>query len=161
MSLLKSKLNIGLKKKLVWCYVGSIALYGSETRTLRKLMYLESFEIRCLKRMERIKWLENVIIEEVLERIGEKATLLNIIRQFDRSYSEKKLPPSWCHWRTGVNCKGSRKKKNTAPWWFEKHEKILGAKGGGWGSKGMETTVYQSNISIFHKSLDLLISSIL
>ena len=27
--------------------------------------------------------------------------------------------------------------------------------------KNMETTVYQSNISIFHKSLDLLISSIL
>ena len=31
MSLLISKLNIELKKKLVRCYVWSIALYGSET----------------------------------------------------------------------------------------------------------------------------------
>ena len=44
MSLLASKLNIELKKKLVRCYVWSIALYGSETWTLRKLerKYLES-----------------------------------------------------------------------------------------------------------------------
>jgi hypothetical protein len=31
MTLLTSKLNIELKKKLVRCYVWSIALYGSET----------------------------------------------------------------------------------------------------------------------------------
>ena len=44
-SLLKSKLNIELRKKLVSCYVWSIALYGSETWTLRKLeqKYLERF----------------------------------------------------------------------------------------------------------------------
>ena len=35
------------------------------------------------------------------------------------------------------------------------------AKGGSWRSKKMETTVYHSNISIFHNSLDLVISSIL
>ena len=46
MSLLTSKLNIELKKKLVRCYVWSIALYGSETWTVRKLerKYLESFD---------------------------------------------------------------------------------------------------------------------
>ena len=37
MSLLTSKLNIELRKKLVRCYVWSIALYGSETWKLRKL----------------------------------------------------------------------------------------------------------------------------
>ena len=83
------------------------------------------------------------------------------LSQLDRLYSEKKLLPSWCHWRTDDGSERSRKKKNTAPRWFEKQEKILGAKGGSWRSKKMETTVYQSNISIFHKSLDLLISSIL
>ena len=36
-SLLRSKLNIELRKKLVRCYVWSIAFYGSETWTLRKL----------------------------------------------------------------------------------------------------------------------------
>ena len=46
-SLLTIKLNIEFRKKLVRCYVSSIALYGSETRTLTKLeqKYLESFEI--------------------------------------------------------------------------------------------------------------------
>ena len=65
------------------------------------------------------------------------------------------------YWRTDDGSERSRKKKITAPRWFEKQEKILGAKGGSWRSKKMETTVYQSNISIFRKSLDLLISSTL
>jgi hypothetical protein len=46
-SLLTSKLNIELRKTMVRCYVWSIALYSSETWTLRKLERnsLESFEI--------------------------------------------------------------------------------------------------------------------
>ena len=50
-------------KKLVICSVWRIALFGSETWTLRKLeqKYLESFEIWCWKRMEKIKWSERVI----------------------------------------------------------------------------------------------------
>jgi hypothetical protein len=42
-----SKLNLNLKKKLVKCYIWSIALYGAETWTLRKVEqeYLESFEM--------------------------------------------------------------------------------------------------------------------
>jgi hypothetical protein len=56
-SLLASKLNMEIKKKLVRCYVWSIELYGSETCTLRKLerMYLERFEMWCWRRMEKIK----------------------------------------------------------------------------------------------------------
>ena len=46
--------------------------------------------------------------------------------QLDWSYSQTKLPPSWCHWRTDDGSERSRKKKNTAPWWFEKQKKILG-----------------------------------
>ena len=51
------ELNIEPKKKLVRYYVWSIALYGSETWTLRKLeqKYLESFEICCWRRKEKIK----------------------------------------------------------------------------------------------------------
>ena len=72
MSLFTRKLNIELKKKLVRCYVWSIALYGSETLTLRKLKrkYLESFEMR----MEKIKWSEKVTNKQVLNLIGEKRT---------------------------------------------------------------------------------------
>ena len=73
-SLLISKLNIEFKKKLVRCYVWSIALYGSETWILRKLQrkYLESFEMWCWRRMEKIKWSEKVTNEPVLGRIGER-----------------------------------------------------------------------------------------
>ena len=60
-SLLTSKLNIELRKKLV-CYVWRIALYGSETWTIRKFEwnYLEGFEIWCGRRMEMIKWSEKI-----------------------------------------------------------------------------------------------------
>jgi hypothetical protein len=59
---------------LVRCYVWNIALYGSENWALGKLerKYLESFEMWCFRRLEKIKWSEKVIDEEVLERIGEK-----------------------------------------------------------------------------------------
>ena len=52
-SLLVSKLNTELRNKLVMCYVWSIALYGSETSTLRKLerKYVESFEMLCWRRI--------------------------------------------------------------------------------------------------------------
>ena len=56
-------MNIELRKKLVRCYVWSITPYGSETWALRELerKYLESFEMWCWNRMEKIKWPEKVI----------------------------------------------------------------------------------------------------
>jgi hypothetical protein len=41
--------------------------------------YLESFEVWCWRRMEKIKWSKKVTNEQVLEYIGEKRTLLNNI----------------------------------------------------------------------------------
>jgi hypothetical protein len=54
-TLFTSKLDLELRKKLVVCYIWSIALYGAETWTLRKLdqKYLESFEMWCWRRMEK------------------------------------------------------------------------------------------------------------
>jgi hypothetical protein len=45
-----------MRKKLVKCYVSSIALYGAETWTLRAVdqKHLETFEMRCWRRMEKI-----------------------------------------------------------------------------------------------------------
>jgi hypothetical protein len=71
MSLLTSKLNIALKKKLFRCYVWSVALYSPETWTLRKLGQ------NYFERMEKMKLSEKVTNEQVLDRIGEKRTLLN------------------------------------------------------------------------------------
>ena len=70
-------------------HVWITALYGSETWPLRKLerKYLESFEIWCGRRMEKIKWSEEVTNKQVHERTEEMRTLLNNIlrRKADRS----------------------------------------------------------------------------
>ena len=47
--LFTSKLDLNLRKKLVKCYIWSMALYGAETWTLRAAdqKYLGSFEMWC------------------------------------------------------------------------------------------------------------------
>ena len=54
-NLFTSKLDLTLRKKLVKCYVWSMALYGAETWTLRATdqKRLESFEMWCWRRMEK------------------------------------------------------------------------------------------------------------
>ena len=67
------------RKKKCRCYICSIAMYSSETWTLRKLeqLYLESFKLGYWRRIEKIKWSEKVTNDEVFERIGEKRILLD------------------------------------------------------------------------------------
>jgi hypothetical protein len=62
-----SKMDIELRKKLVKCYIWSIALYGAETWTLQAVdqKHLESFEMWCWRRMEKINWTDQVRNEEV------------------------------------------------------------------------------------------------
>ena len=54
-TLFTSTLDLELRKKLVKCYIWSIALYGAETWTLRAVdqKHLESFEMRYWRRVER------------------------------------------------------------------------------------------------------------
>jgi hypothetical protein len=61
-ALFTSTLDLELRKKLVKCYVWSIALYGAETWTLRAMdqKHLESFEMWCWRRMEKISWTDHV-----------------------------------------------------------------------------------------------------
>jgi hypothetical protein len=56
-TLFTSTVGLELRKKLVKCYIWSIALYGAETWTLRAVdqKHLESFEMWCWKRMEKIR----------------------------------------------------------------------------------------------------------
>jgi hypothetical protein len=55
-ALFTSTLDLELRKKLVKCYIWSIALYGAENGTLRAVdqKHLESFEMWCWRRMEKI-----------------------------------------------------------------------------------------------------------
>jgi hypothetical protein len=83
-SLLTSKLDLNLRKKLVECYLClNIALSGAETWTLRAVdrKYLESFEMRCCRRLEKISWTNRVRNEEVLHRIKEERNILQTIKR--------------------------------------------------------------------------------
>ena len=65
------------------CYVWGIALYGAETWTLRAMdqKHLESFEMWCWRRMEKISWTDHVRNEDVLLRVKEQRNILHEIRK--------------------------------------------------------------------------------
>jgi hypothetical protein len=63
-ALFRSKMDLELRKKLVKCYIWSIALYCAETWTLRAVdqKHLESSDTGCWRRMEKINWAEICMI---------------------------------------------------------------------------------------------------
>jgi hypothetical protein len=82
-TLFTSTLDLELRKKLVKCYIWSIALYGDETWTLRAVdqKHLESFEMCCCRSMEKINWTDHVRNEEVLLKVKEQRSILHEIRK--------------------------------------------------------------------------------
>jgi len=82
-ALFTSKLDLELRKKPVKCYIWSVALYGAETWTLRAVeqKHLESFEMWCWRRMEKISWTDHVRNEEVLLRVKKQRNILHEIRK--------------------------------------------------------------------------------
>ena len=76
-NLFTSKLDLNLRKKLVECYIWNIALCGAETWTLQTVdqKYLESSEMWCWRRMQKISWTDRVI-NEVLQRVKEERNIL-------------------------------------------------------------------------------------
>jgi hypothetical protein len=83
-NLFTSTLDLVLRKKLVKCYIWSIALYGAETWTLRAVdhKHLEKYELWCWRRMEKISWTDHVRNEEdVLLRVKEQRNILHEIRK--------------------------------------------------------------------------------
>jgi len=60
-----------------------IALYGSETWTLPAVdqKHVESFEMWCWRRMEKISWADHVRNEDVLLRVKEQRNVLHEIRK--------------------------------------------------------------------------------
>jgi hypothetical protein len=82
-ALFTSTLNLELRKKLMKCYILSIALYCAETWTIRAVdqKHLESFEMWCWRRMEKISWTDHVRNEEVLLTVKEQRNILYEIRK--------------------------------------------------------------------------------
>ena len=60
-----------------------MVLHGAETWTLRAAdqKYLESFEIRCWRRIEKISWTDHVRNRDVLLRVNEQKNILHEIRK--------------------------------------------------------------------------------
>ena len=67
--------------QLTFSAIWSIALYGTETFTVRKLdhKYLEIFEVLYWKTLEKIIWTDRVR-NEVLSRIKEERNILGRIK---------------------------------------------------------------------------------
>ncbi|PNF29271.1 hypothetical protein B7P43_G08948 [Cryptotermes secundus] len=88
-NLFTSKLDLNLRKKPVKCYIWSIALYGAETWTLRAVdqKHLESFEMWCWRRMEKISWTDYMRNEEVLISVSEQRNILHEIRKRKANWS--------------------------------------------------------------------------
>jgi len=82
-ALFTSTLDLELRKKPVKCYIWSIALCGAETGTLLAAdqKQMESFEMWCWRRIEKISWTDHVRNEEVLLRVKEKTNILHEIRR--------------------------------------------------------------------------------
>jgi len=74
-------LDLELRKKLLKCYIRSIALYGAESSALRAVdqKSLEIFEMWCWRRMEKISWTDHVRNEEILLRVKEQRNILHEI----------------------------------------------------------------------------------
>ena len=65
----------------------SVALYGSETWTIRSAerKRIEAFEMWCYRRMLKVRWVDRVTNVEILNRIGEKRALWhNLTKRRDR-----------------------------------------------------------------------------
>ena len=75
-----SKLDFYLRKKLVKWYIWSVAMHGVESWALRKgdQKYLESYEIWCWRRMEKISWTDQVR-NEVLQGVKDGSNNLQTI----------------------------------------------------------------------------------
>jgi hypothetical protein len=82
-TLFTSTLDLELRKKLVKCCIWSIALYGAETWTLRAVdqKHLESCEMWCWRRMEKMSCTDHVRNEEVLLRVKEQRNTLHKIHK--------------------------------------------------------------------------------
>jgi len=72
--LLRGKLSKDLKKRMVKVLVWSVALYASETWTVRNddTKRLEAFEMWIWRRVEKISWKEHITNDKVLTMSGNK-----------------------------------------------------------------------------------------
>jgi hypothetical protein len=81
-------MDLELRMKLEKCYIWSVALYGAEIGTVWGVdqKHLESYEMWCWIRMEKVIWTDRVRNEEVLLRVKEKGNLPHEISKWKANW---------------------------------------------------------------------------
>ena len=82
------KLRMELKKRFVKSFIWSVALYGSETWTIKAAdkKHLEAFEMWIWRRLLKISWRDHKTNEEVLRMVEEERTLITKIRRRQKTW---------------------------------------------------------------------------
>jgi hypothetical protein len=83
------QIGFNARKKLVKCFIWSIALFGAEFWTPRKVgwKYLESFEMWCWEGMRKISWTDHVR-NEVVQRVKEEKNTLRTIKRRKANWND-------------------------------------------------------------------------
>ena len=81
LKLFTSNLHIELKKTIVKSVSWSVVLYTSETWSMTQAdrKRSEAMEMWIWRRMEKISWVDKISNDEVLQRVNETETMLDIV----------------------------------------------------------------------------------
>ena len=84
----KELIKVGLTRRMAKALIWSVTLYGAGMWTMRKedVKEIEAFEMGIWRRMDRISWTEHRTNEEVLKKVEEKRSLMDIIRTRQKSW---------------------------------------------------------------------------
>jgi hypothetical protein len=74
--------NVGVKLQLVKACVFSVLLYAADTWTIKKEDHkrLLAFEMRCYRRMLKVKWQDHRSNEDIRQELGQETTIMDIIK---------------------------------------------------------------------------------
>lgn len=81
-------ISMGLRMRMLRCYVFSTLLYGVESWTLKKnhMDKLQAFEMWCYRRMWRIPWTDKITNTEVLTKMQKEFEIINSIKKRKLQY---------------------------------------------------------------------------
>ena len=113
-TLLTSEIGLEVRKSFLKSFVWSIALYGCETWTIgvQEKRRLEASEMLCYRRMLKVRWIDHVTNQEVLNKIGEGRNVWQNLKKRRDKFVGHILKQSGIVNRTlegrveGKNCRG-------------------------------------------------------
>ena len=162
--LLRSNINITVKKKIIETHIFSVLAYGSETWTLieEAKRRINAFEMWCYRRMLKISWRRFMSNNKVLEMVGEDRYFMKKIVERKFEFAGHILRGSmWKADDEGFGREDWRKTRsgktthNVAGWHkeMERRKKIWTTQEKSWGEKHLEDHENQPSDRRRHKWL--------